>query len=160
LLASATFPSPKRPLGIRRSFRVAPGEVPRSLVPRSRYAVGHFLGLAVFQHRAMPTTLSSQHVLSEFSVPPECCPTQPSSSAEANELLSWALIPFSTCRMQRSTCCGHTRPLRSAFRVWSPSWRLTPSAPGPVLFHTGSALGIYPSELSPHRRYPPRFRDG
>jgi len=28
----------------------------------------------------------------------------------------------------------------------------------PVLFRTGSALGIYPSELSPSGRYPARFR--
>jgi hypothetical protein len=28
----------------------------------------------------------------------------------------------------------------------------------PVLFHTGSALGIHPSELSPPARYPARFR--
>jgi hypothetical protein len=51
-------------------------------------------------------------------------------------------------------------PLRSAFRVWLPSWRLTPAEPVPVLFHTGGAHGIRPSELSPLRRYPPRFRGG
>jgi hypothetical protein len=50
-------------------------------------------------------------------------------------------------------------PLRSALRVWLPSRRLTPSKPAPVLFHTSSALGIRPSELSPLERYPPRFRD-
>ena len=49
-------------------------------------------------------------------------------------------------------------PLRSAFRVWLPSWRLTPRDPVPVLFRTGRALGIYPSELSPSGRYPARFR--
>jgi len=55
----------------------------------------------------------------------------------------------------RRPCQG---PLRSARRVWLPSRRLTPSEPAPVLFHTGSALGIRPSELSPPGRYPPRFR--
>jgi hypothetical protein len=50
------------------------------------------------------------------------------------------------------------RPLRSACRVWLPSWRLTPSEPVPVLFHTGGALGIRPSEPSPHGRCPLRFR--
>jgi hypothetical protein len=49
-------------------------------------------------------------------------------------------------------------PLRSARRVWLPSRRLTPSEPVPVLFRTGGALGIRPSELSPPERYPPRFR--
>jgi hypothetical protein len=45
-------------------------------------------------------------------------------------------------------------PLRSARRVWLPSRRLAPSEPVPVLFHTGGALGIHPSELSPPARYP------
>jgi len=47
---------------------------------------------------------------------------------------------------------------RSAFRVWLPSGRLTPSAPLPVLFHTSGAPGIHPSELPPPARYPVRFR--
>jgi hypothetical protein len=51
-------------------------------------------------------------------------------------------------------------PLRSARRVWLPSRRLTPSEPVPALFRAGSAHGIRPSELSPHGRYPPRFRGG
>ena len=54
----------------------------------------------------------------------------------------------------RQPCPGHRL---SAFRVWLPSWRLTPSAPLPVLFHTGGALGIHPSELPPPARYPVRF---
>jgi len=29
-------------------------------------------------------------------------------------------------RRRRSTCCGFAGPLRSAFRVWLPSWRLAP----------------------------------
>jgi hypothetical protein len=49
---------------------------------------------------------------------------------------------------------GVACPLRSALRVWLPSRRLTPFAPAPVLFHTSSALGIHPSELSPVERYP------
>jgi hypothetical protein len=35
-----------------------------------------------------------------------------------------------------------------------PSWRFSPSAPVPVFFHTGGALGIHPSELPPPARYP------
>jgi hypothetical protein len=62
-------------------------------------------------------------------------------------------------RARRSTCRGPCHsPLRSARRVWLPSRRLTPSEPVPVLFHTGGALGIRPSEPSPSGRYPPRFR--
>jgi len=55
---------------------------------------------------------------------------------------------------QRSTRRGLAHPLRSAFRVWLPSWRLAPFDPVPVLFRTGSAHGIYPSELSPPERCP------
>jgi hypothetical protein len=53
---------------------------------------------------------------------------------------------------------GVACPLRSAFRVWLPSWRFPPFEPGPVLFRTGSTPGLYPSELSPHQRCPLRFR--
>jgi hypothetical protein len=53
---------------------------------------------------------------------------------------------------------GLPDPLRSALRVWLPSRRFTPSEPSSALFHADSALGIYPSELSPLARYPVRFR--
>jgi len=63
-------------------------------------------------------------------------------------------------RVRRSTCRRHCLSLlRCAFRVWLPSGRLTLSEPLPVLFHTGGALGIRPSELPPPGRLPPRFRD-
>jgi hypothetical protein len=55
---------------------------------------------------------------------------------------------------RRSTSRGLAHPLRSAFRVWLPSWRLTPFDPVPVLFRTGSAPGIHPSEHFPLGRYP------
>jgi hypothetical protein len=55
---------------------------------------------------------------------------------------------------------GFTCPLRSAFRVWLPSWRLAPSDTAPAFFRTGSAPGIRPSELSPRERYPRRYRLG
>jgi len=62
-------------------------------------------------------------------------------------------------RVRRSTGRERCRrPLRSALRVWLPSRRFTLSEPVPVLFHTGGALGIRPSELSPLGRYPPRLR--
>jgi len=53
---------------------------------------------------------------------------------------------------------GVPSPLRSAFRVWSPSSRLSPVESGPALFHAGSARGIHPSEPSPSARWPVRFR--
>jgi len=38
-------------------------------------------------------------------------------------------------------------------RVWLPSRRFAPFDASPVLFHTGSAHGIHPSELSPLERH-------
>ena len=49
---------------------------------------------------------------------------------------------------------GFHVPLCSAFRVWLPSWRLTPSEPLSGLFRPDSAPGIHPSERSPLERYP------
>jgi hypothetical protein len=51
---------------------------------------------------------------------------------------------------RRSTLRGFAFPLRSAFRVWLPSWRFPPFGPVPVLFRTGSAHGIHPSEHVAH----------
>lgn len=53
---------------------------------------------------------------------------------------------------------GIPSPLRSAFRVWPPSSRLSPTESGPALFHAGSARGICPSERSPSTRSSERFR--
>jgi hypothetical protein len=69
------------------------------------------------------------------------------------------LGPYSTYRDRRST----GRELSPA-RFVPPSGfgypldGLLPSYPAPVLFHTGSAHGIRPSEPSPSARYPERFR--
>jgi hypothetical protein len=61
-------------------------------------------------------------------------------------------------RNRRSTKRGYAGPLRSAFRVWLPSWRFPPFESVPVFFHTGGAHGIHPSERSPLERFPARFR--
>jgi len=52
-------------------------------------------------------------------------------------------------RTAESTTIGLCLPAGSAFRVWLPSWRLSPRRPLPTLFQTGSAHGIHPSEFSP-----------
>jgi hypothetical protein len=46
---------------------IKPGEVSRLLVWRSHFAVSHFLGFVVFQHRAALATLSRQCILSSSS---------------------------------------------------------------------------------------------
>jgi len=62
-------------------------------------------------------------------------------------------LPTALERLGGPVHTGLPRPPTSAFRVWLPSARLTPSKSAPVLFHTGSALGIHPSELTPLTRY-------
>jgi len=89
-----------------------------------------------------------------FRLPLESFPTEPSPPAAAGRLLSWASGPFSTSRIEGPLAAGFAYPLRSAFRVWLPSWRLTPFGPVPVLFRTGSAPGIHPSEVSPLGKRP------
>jgi hypothetical protein len=48
-------------------------------------------------------------------------------------------------------------PLRSAFRVWSPSWRLTPFDASPGLFHPDSVHGIHPFGAFPSCKVAIRF---
>jgi hypothetical protein len=140
-----------------QSFK--PAEVPLLLVLRSHFAVGRFLGCVVFLQRVALNTLSDQCVLSssfaflqslaQRNLVRRSRPTDSSHGLSLPSALAGSEVHLhGRCR----------RPLRSAFRVWLPSWRLTPSEPWPVLFHTGGARGIHPSELSPPRRYPPRFR--
>jgi len=103
--------------------------------------------------------LSHRPILSSsLRLPPECCSARPSRPTEAGRLLSWTSLPFSTPRSRGPLSTGFACPLRSAFRVWLPSWRLAPSGPAPVFFRTGGAHGIRPSELSPPERYSQRFR--
>jgi hypothetical protein len=66
------------------------------------------------------------------------------------------------------------RPLRSAFRVWLPSWRFAPLTAWPGLFHPDSARGIrpfgafsshevaiaFPRPLNPHAVSPARSPTG
>jgi hypothetical protein len=74
-------------------------------------------------------------------------------------LLSWALLPFSTCRWWGSTWgTGLPHPLGATCRVWLPSWWFTPPTPWSALSHADSARGIwFPSELSPSQRYRATF---
>jgi hypothetical protein len=88
------------------------------------------------------------------SPPVEYYPAKPSRPAAASRPLSWAPSPYSTSGTAGPLLAGFTCPLRSAFRVWLPSWRFPPFDSVPVLFRTGGAHGIHPSELSPPERYP------
>jgi hypothetical protein len=53
-----------------------------------------------FPQRASPgyCLASRSSPLFEFRLPLESCPDKPSRSTAVNQLLSWALVPYSTCR--------------------------------------------------------------
>jgi len=91
--------------------------------------------------------------LCEFRLRLEPYPAKPSRPPQRGQLLSWALLPYSTRGFEGPLLAGSAHPLRSALGVWPPPRRLTPFEPLPVLFHTGGAPGITPSELSPPTRY-------
>jgi hypothetical protein len=134
---------------------IRPGGVSRLWVSRSRFAVGRFLGCAVFPRRTRRPQLSDLTApLCEFRSPPEYYPADPSQPAAASQHLSWASAPSRTRGFGGPLAAGLPRPLRSGLRVWPPSRRLTPSEPLPALFRAGGAHGIRPSELSPPARYP------
>jgi hypothetical protein len=87
-------------------------------------------------------------------LPLECCPANPSRRVATRWLLSWALLPYSTCEIEGPHDASLPRPLCSAFRVWLPSWRFTPFGLSPALFRAGSAPGIHPSKLLLSKKYP------
>jgi hypothetical protein len=129
-------------------------EVAPVLVRRLRFAVSHFLGFAVSHNR-----LRQQHPmfptrsLFEFRLRLEPSSANPSRPRQRpRRLLSWASCPYSTSGFEGPPLAGLAFPLRSALRVWIPSRRLPPFESLPVLFHTGGAHGISPSELSPLAR--------
>jgi hypothetical protein len=138
---------------------LGPVEVPRLLVPQSHFAVGHSLGFVVFLRRATLATLSDQCVLSSsFTFLQSLAQRNLVCRPEPADTSLGLSFPSALTGSEVHLHGRCQRPLRSASWVWLPSGRLTPSEPLPVLFHTGGALGIYPSELSPSGRYPPRFR--
>jgi len=66
-------------------------------VGRSRFAVGHSLGCAVFLAAGPAATVKQSHEpLFRFRSPPEYYPADPSQPAAADQHLSWAFVPFST----------------------------------------------------------------
>jgi hypothetical protein len=148
-----------RPLGIRCPFRV-----PRPTKYRSHWFRDPTMPLAISSaawfflaglrrpqlsdRRALSSDFAFLQSLAQRNLVPGRSRTTP--------LLGFASLQHS--RVRRSTPRGRPSPLRSAFRVWLPSWRRTPAEPLPAFFHAGGALGFCPSELSPPERYPPRFR--
>lgn len=122
----------------------------------------NFPGFAVFPRRTLLKTVRFSAVpLCEFCFRLGLCPVPPSfhPAPEAlPKLLSWTFAPLQHMQPRRSTDAGFTCPLRSTPRVWLPSRWLAPFKAWPALFHASSALGKIPSERSPHRGRPGRFR--
>jgi hypothetical protein len=145
-------------LGLAARPELLPAQVTPASVGRSRCAVGPRLGCAVFPERGSRDTFRYPRNTSPRVEPPSRVrPRNLASVPQHDRLLSWAFGPYSALGGGGPLITGFACPLRSALRVWPPSRRLSPSRTLPVLFHTGGALGIHPSELSPPGRYPRCF---
>jgi hypothetical protein len=83
----------------------------------SRFAVGLFLGCAVFpqQGSAGDRSVSSRVLSSSFGLLSEYYPAIPSQLTAVGRLLSWAFVPFSTRKDRRSTYHGLSPP--ATFRL-------------------------------------------
>jgi hypothetical protein len=132
--------------GIRCSSRVfCPSEVSCLWVTRSRFAVSPCLGCTVFLRRGPLIVVRGNqlHPLFEFRVPPESGSVNPGRPAATGPLLSWAFLPFSTCRHRRSTCCecaALTTVPPSGFGY--PLGGLLPSIPGRFCFTPAALVGF------------------
>jgi len=115
------------------------------LVQRSHYAVGRSLGFVVFPQQGLPVAFSAsgQKPLSEFRLPPEFYPSDPSRPTVARRLLSWASAPFSTDQDRRSTS-SRVLPARyvppSGFGY--PPDGLLPAIPSRFCFTPAALLGL------------------
>jgi len=81
-----------------------------------------------------------------FGGPPESWPVDPSrcgarrrGPGSSHELR----FPSALAGVEDPPLAGLPDPLGSAFRVWLPSWRLSPLGTSPALFHADSAPGIF-----------------
>jgi hypothetical protein len=148
--------------GISCSFRVSTRLVSRLLVPRSHFAVSHFLDLVVFRCRVPPESSFkfSNEPLLEFRLPPEYFPVVPSQRTLREGVTSNSpglAFPSAHAGHRGPLFAGLPRPLSSTFRVWLPSWWFSPPTPAPALFHAGSAHGILPFGAFPSRKASPHF---
>jgi hypothetical protein len=128
------FCAPAAPFALAPVVRSSAAGLPRSQLSDRDILSSSFAFLQSFPRRSLavrPQPNSTSHGLS--------VPTAHSGSGDP--------LVAGVCR----------RPLRSAFRVWLPSWRLSPAGPASALFRADSAPGIHPSEYSPLRRYPAPF---
>jgi hypothetical protein len=96
-----------------------------------------------------PTQILSSSFTLRLRISQRTLAVRPKPSGSSHGLL----LPTALTRLRGPVHTGMPCPPPSAFRVWSPSSRLTPSKPAPALSRAGSALGIHPSELTPLTRY-------
>jgi hypothetical protein len=96
-----------------------------------------------------PTQLLSSSFALRLRITQRTLAVRPKPTGSSHGLL----LPTAHSGLGGPVYAGLPRPPPSAFRVWLPSSRFTPSKPAPAFFRAGSALGIHPSELTPHTRY-------
>jgi hypothetical protein len=132
------------------------------LVGRTRFAVGPIASTVRVSRRELRQLQLSSRRRSLFGLglPLEFCPTSTSRTAAAADsshgLCSLQHIQAIAVHLPRALPARYVPP--SGFGY--PRDGLLPRKAGPVLFHTGSAPGIRPSELFPPDRCPTRSRAG
>ena len=147
-----------RSLRVGCSLRVVAAHSIAVSVERSHFAVGLFLGCVVFLQVAWLTTVKSpvQYSLEfrlrlEISEPYLAGRPQPASTSHGLSL------PTPHTGSEGPLHAGMPARFGPSSGFGYPLDGLRPSWSSPVLFRTGSALGIRPSELSPRERLPGHY---
>jgi hypothetical protein len=121
--------------------------VPRPLVPRSHFAVGPLPWPCGFPKTGLRRTrLTSRRSLFPSFAFLQSIPWLHLAGCAVKDNIAGTSpglsCPSALPRTGDTLLAGLPRPLRSAFRVWLPSWRFPPPGPAPTLFHADSAPGL------------------
>jgi hypothetical protein len=116
---------------------------------QAHFAVGHFPGLVGFRRLPLAEPgKRTQHILSSTSAFLQSLQRLNLVCRIAEAIQQTPLMGFNLPSAHTSNegphVAGLPHPLGSAFRVWLPSWRVTPLGAWPGLFRPDSALGILP----------------
>jgi hypothetical protein len=87
-------------------------------------------------------SVSGSSPLFEFRLPSEFYPAKPSLSAKADRLLSWALVPYSTCRTEGLPDAGSPTRYVPPSGFGYPRDELLPSIPCRFCFAPAALLGF------------------
>jgi len=147
-----------RPHGRRRLLSWGSADLQRPLrahVSRYRFAIPPWPRLAaafaVFRSHASAGEVASPASVSPGLAPPSEFHQSGPLALSRSQPLPWGSFPFSACDRGSPPFPGLPRPVRCAFRVRQPSWRLASATISTALFHAAHARGS-PFEAFPFAR--------